>query len=333
MRRWLGRIGRVRLRVRTMLGLVAAVALIVVASTRWIPYVRWRLRLERTIDGKVAGDSHIDSLAMSNPSFQLFHGLNDEEIGDFRRDPNFLVDRLLRIVGEEGTTIRRLNTLHSLDMYLDEVEGPELPRRFIARSVRLLASGKLPAILESELAEVLAGRACYVGIDPADREAFRERARVVLGSAGLTWPEVAWNWAGALASLGGRVETEIVVTLVDRWTGPRRDVIFRSGLGTTRRPDLLPKFRGWLDDEVLAREIFLYHRLPRDHPRRSGDPARLRPGHLPAGRTPPVGRTTGSWGPRGPNPAEPSCSVPSMTPADAPGSPPSPASAPTSGRR
>lgn len=263
MRRWLRRVGRVRLRVRTALGLVAAVALIVVAMTRWIPYALWRVRLERAIAGKIVPDAPVEHFLFSEPSFQLFHGLTDDDLRDFRRDPNFLVDRLLRSIGCEGDERGRRNTLAALDRYLEEVEGPELPRRFIARGVRLIDSGKLPALLESELALALVRRATYLGIGPADREAFRSRARVVLGSDGLTIPEVAWNWAGALAALGGREETEIVVALIDRWTGPRRDVLFRSGLGMTRRPDLLPRFRAWFDDPVLASEIF-QHKLVRE---------------------------------------------------------------------
>ncbi len=266
MRRWLSRIGRVRFRVRTALVLVAAVALAVVAITRWIPYVRWRLRLERTIAAKIEPDPPVEHLLFSEPSFQLFQGLSDDDLRDFRRDPDFLADRLLWAVGGEGDERSRRNTLGALNRYLNEVEGPALPRRFIAKAVGLVGSGRLPALLESELAEALAGRASFAGIDPADREAFRSRAAVVLGAVDADHREVAWNWAAALATLGGRDETEIVVALVDRFKGPDRKHVFRAGLGSTRRPDLLPKFRAWLDDPGLVGEMFNYHRLLREHP-------------------------------------------------------------------
>ncbi|HEY2157063.1 MAG TPA: hypothetical protein VGH33_15650, partial [Isosphaeraceae bacterium] len=257
---------RVRFRVRTILAIVAGTAVIFVASTRWIPYALWRLRLERAITGKIEADTPVHRFLLSEPTFKQFHDLSDAELLDFRRDPEFLVGRLLRAVGGEGDEPRRINALKALDKYLDEVEGPELPRRFVARAVELVASGTLPAELEATLAASATSRAWFAGMTPADREALRERARAVVLSIDAARPEVAWGWAGALASLGGRGETEIVADLVDRWTGPRRDVVFQCGLGMTRRPDLVPRFRICLDDPVLARQILTHHGLLREQP-------------------------------------------------------------------
>ena len=214
MRRLLGRIRRVRFRFRTMLAVVAGAAVILMAATRWIPYVLWRIRLERAIVAKVLDDPHINNLLMSNPSFQLFHGLDGRELGDLRRDPGLVVDRLLRAIGE-GDEGRRKRALHSLGIYLDEVEGPELPRRFVDRGVALLATGTLLIGVETDLASAVAGRARSVGMGAADRAAFRERARVVLRST-LPHPDYAKVWAWSLAQLGGREEMEIIRGAWDR---------------------------------------------------------------------------------------------------------------------
>ena len=172
MRRWLRRLVRTRFRMRTALVLVAAMAVLSAAMTRWVPYLLWRLRLERAIVGKVEGDAAADHLAYSNPSFQLYHDLNDAEAADLRREPGRVVDRLLRDVAEPGDPRRREDAGHALGLYLDEVKGTELPGRFVSRGVALLASGKLPIGLETDLASAIVRQAFRVGISPADRRAF-----------------------------------------------------------------------------------------------------------------------------------------------------------------
>jgi hypothetical protein len=229
MRRWIGRIRRSRLRLRTALALVAVMAVLLVASIRWIPYVLWRLRLERLIAARVEGAAPGDQEVWSNPSFQLYHGLSDDDSRDFRRDPGLVVDRLLRAIGDEGDEGRRQKVLRSLSMYLDEVKGPELSRKFIARGVGMLSSGTLPIRLETDLASSVARRAVVSGISAVEREAFRARARIVLGTD-LPHPDYAKIWAWSLAQFRGRQEAEVILGAWDRLDRNGRSKILEVGL-------------------------------------------------------------------------------------------------------
>lgn len=167
-------------------------------------------RLERLIVEKVEGHAPGDDHVWQDPSFQLYHGLSDEELLEFRRDPQRVVDRLLRSVAGEGDEARRQKVLRALGIYLDEVEGPELPRRFIHRGVELLASGTLPLKLETDLVSTLVRRSLSVGMGAADKAALRDRARVVLHQK-LPHPDYAKVWALSLAQLGGSEDKEIIL--------------------------------------------------------------------------------------------------------------------------
>jgi hypothetical protein len=220
----------VRLRLRTALALVAAIAVSALAMTRWIPDALWRLRLERLIAKKVEGDAPGDHHPWwSRPSFRLYHGLSDAELRDVRRGPGWVVDRLLRSIAEPGDEARREKLLRALDLYLDEVQGPEPPRRFIARGAGMLVSGTLPIGLETELASAVARRARSFGMEQADREAFRRRARVVL-SKDLPHPDYAKVWAHSLAQLGGREEKQIILGAWDRLDRHGRSMVLETGL-------------------------------------------------------------------------------------------------------
>lgn len=223
------RAGRLRLRLRAVMALVAAMSVLAAFLTRWLPDALWRHRLERLITTKVEGDAPGDHAVWMNPSFQLYHGLSGNDLDDFRRDPGRVVDRLFESIGRPGAEARRRKVLRSLEIYLDEVEGPEQPRRFIAGGVELLASGTLPIGLETDLASSIAGRSGSFGMTEADRRAFRERARVVL-KTNLPHPDFAKVWAWSLAQLGGREEKEIVLGAWDRLDHNGRVKVFEAGL-------------------------------------------------------------------------------------------------------
>lgn len=260
MRRLLSRIGRIRLRVRTALALVAVVALLSVAAFRWVPDALWRRRIERAIAGKIEPGPPLDHLEFGDPSFQLFHGLSDDELRDLRRDPSFLVDRLLRIIGEPGGGERGKNALRALTLYLDEVEGFELPRRFVRRGVEMIASGTLPLDVETELAWAIIQPSRSGFMDAGDRAKFRERVRVILHSP-PPHPDRARLWAYTLAQIGGREETEVILGAWDRLDRNGRSKLLEV-LGGPDRPDMLPHLRRWLDDPELAPDV-LGQTLPR----------------------------------------------------------------------
>ena len=193
--------------------------------------------LERLIAIKIEGDAPGDFEVWSDPSFQLYHGLTDEELRELRRDPTFVVDRLLRFIAGAGEETRRQKVVRSLVIYLDEVEGPELPRRFVTRGVAMLASGTLPIRLETDLAVALARRARSAGMDEADRASFRERARVVLHTK-LPHPDYAKIWAWSLAQLGGREAKEIVLGAWDVLDRNGRSKVLETGLvNASERPN------------------------------------------------------------------------------------------------
>ena len=193
------------------------------------------VRLERLIATKVEGDAPGDYEVWSNPSFQFYHGLSDDELREFRRDPGRVVERLLRSIAGEGNEDRRKKVLRALEIYLDEVEGPEQPRRFIARGVGMLASGTLPIRLEIDLAAAIARRSRSVGIEDADRAAFRERASIVLHLK-LPHPDYAKVWAWSLAQLGGREEKAVIVGAWDRLDSNGRSKLLETELFGAKAP-------------------------------------------------------------------------------------------------
>ena len=172
-------------------------------------------RLERLIVEKVEGHAPGDDHVWQDPSFQFYHGLSDDELLELRRDPQRVVDRLLRSVAGEGDEARRQKVLRALGIYLDEVDGPEQPRRFIHRGVELLASGTLPLGVETDLVSELVRRSRSVGMEAADKAALRDRARVVLHQK-LPHPDYVKVWAWNLAQLGGPEEKEIILGAWDR---------------------------------------------------------------------------------------------------------------------
>ncbi len=245
MRRLLQRFGSVRSRVLAAAAFGAVVVGLVLALPRLLPEVapaedRAQVeevpkspdaRLERLIATKIEGDAPGDHQAWSEPSFQFYHGLTDDELRELRRDPRKVVDRLLQSIAGAGEETHRQKVLRALGIYLDELKGPELPRRFISQGVEMLASDKLPIGLETDLAVALAGRARDVGMSEADRASFRERARVVLHTK-LPHPDYAKVWAWSLAQLGGPEAKEIVLGAWDRLDRNGRSKILETGLVT-----------------------------------------------------------------------------------------------------
>lgn len=192
-------------------------------------------RLERLVAEKVVSDAPGDFQAWSNPSFQFYHGLSDDELRELRRDPGRVVDELLGFVSGPGRTARRRKVLRALQVYLDELEGPVQARRFVHLGTELIASGALPVELETDLAWDVALRSRAIGMEPSDREALRRRARVVLSSP-LPHPDYAKVWALSLARLGGSEEREIVLGAWDRLDWGGRSMLLDTGFVGSRVP-------------------------------------------------------------------------------------------------
>ena len=230
MRRWLRPVRGYQIRLRTILVAIAVIALLTVASSRWIPQILWRVRLERIISSKVEGDGPAESDVWMNPSFQLYNGLTGSELEDVRRDPIRVVDRLLEsISAADAPEFRRERVLRSLKIYLTETNGTEMPKRFISRGVKLLSSGKLPIGLETNLAFAIADRYRLAGISDADRTAFRERARFILSSK-LPHPDYAKKYGLSLALLGGTKEREAILDAWDRFDDSGREKMIEFGV-------------------------------------------------------------------------------------------------------
>jgi hypothetical protein len=219
-----------RMTTRRWMVAVAVLAVLTPAMTRWLPGAWWRYRIDQLVETKVEGDAPGDDHPeWSKPSFQLYHGLSNDELRDVRRDPGRVVDRLLGSIAAPGVEDHRQKILRALVIYLDEVAGTEQPRRFIAEGIRMLASGTLPIGLETDLASAVASRTRSVGMEAADREAFRERARVVLRKD-LPHPDYAKIWAWSLAQLGGCEEKEIILGMWHRLDRNGRSKVLETGL-------------------------------------------------------------------------------------------------------
>ena len=216
MRRWLRPVRGSQIRLRTTLVAIAVIALLTVASSRWVPEILWRVRLERIISSKVEGDAPAESEVWMNPNFQLDNSLTGSELEDVRRDPIRVVDRLLEaIAAADAPEFRRERVLRSLEIYLTETNEKEMSKKFISRGVELLSSGKLPIGLETNLAFAIASRSQVLGMEDADRSAFRERARIILSSK-LPHPDYAKVWGCSLARLGGSEERKVILDAWDR---------------------------------------------------------------------------------------------------------------------
>lgn len=230
MRCWLRPVRSYQIHLRTTVVAIAVVALLTVASSRWIPEILWRVRLERIISSKVEGDGPADSEVWSNPSFQFYNALTGPELEDARRDPIRVVDRLIEaIAAADRPEFRRERVLRSLEIYLTETNRKDMSRRFISRGVELVSSGKLPGRLEWNLAFAIATRSQAVGIEDADRTAVRERARSILSSK-LPHPDYAKVWCCVLAFLGGPEEKKIILDAWDRLDDNGRSKMVEFGV-------------------------------------------------------------------------------------------------------
>jgi len=235
--------GREYARAWAMLGFLALIAGMSLALTRWIPEVPPAGRpnetvkattppgdlLERLIVEKVEGHAPGDDQVWQDPSFQLQHGLSDDELREFRRDPQRVVDRLLRTVSGEGDERHRQKVLRALGIYVGEVEGLEQPRRLMHRGVELLASGTVPLDLETDLVSDLARRSQSVGMEAADKAALRDRARAFLHQK-LPHPDYAKVWALSLAQLGGPEDKEIILGAWDSLDQNGRSMLLETAL-------------------------------------------------------------------------------------------------------
>jgi hypothetical protein len=171
--------------------------------------------VERLIVEKVEGHAPGDDQVWQDPSFQLYHGLTDDELREIRRDPPWVVDRLLRTVFEQGDEGLRMKVLRALRIYLDEAKDPELTRRFVRRGVDVLALGTLPLRVETDLFSDVIRRSQAVGAEAVDKALLRDRARIVLHQD-LPHPDYAKCWAYDLAQLGGAEDKEIILAAWDR---------------------------------------------------------------------------------------------------------------------
>jgi hypothetical protein len=178
---------------------------------------------------KVEGHAPGDDQVWSDPSFQLYHGLTDGELREIRRDPPWVVDRLLRTVFEGGDEGLRMKVLRALGIYLDEARDPELTGRFVRRGVDALALGALPIRLETDLFSDVVRRSRAAGLEAVDKTLLRDRARVVLHKE-LPHPDYAKCWAYALAQLGGAEDREIILAAWDRLDANGRSKLHETAL-------------------------------------------------------------------------------------------------------
>jgi hypothetical protein len=252
---------RLRFRVRSLVLLVAALAVGMAAVMVWIPWIRWRIRVDRVIREKLEPPS-TNTIARfeETPTFQTVKGLSTGELEDLLRDPKHVVDELLITVARAKSEDRRSTAARSISNFLRLVESPELPKSAFNQLLALALSDKMSPRGESAIVfSFIHPWITHVDLDDQQRSAILDRART---HARASRPdERLARWLYVLDQVGCRDETKFLLGLARHPDPEVRRLVHESGLCQTRWRGVLPYLREWLDDDETASWAFRYQIL------------------------------------------------------------------------
>ena len=233
-----------RLRLRTLLAGVAAVALLIIV----VPWGLWRYRVNRALEAARAAGPEMTW------SFNPLGAPRREEFLYLLSDRDRVLEELLRTVEDDPDDLRRVHAVRTMQAILRQSCPSAVRRRCLDQTLDLAARGRLSPTVDLELAQAVADWAPVVGLDARQRGAVLAKVK-----GGRPTPSPAW--AGVLARIGGREETLLLIELGDSHNPALLDAVHNSPLMHSLWPGLLPALRRWLDDPVIAPHALKYAQL------------------------------------------------------------------------
>jgi hypothetical protein len=85
---------------------VAVLALVFASIWIYLPWLRWRMRVNRIVDEKLAAREKRPGL-FSTPSYKAYNKLTAAEYRDVLKDPRYVAERLLEISANDADPRRR----------------------------------------------------------------------------------------------------------------------------------------------------------------------------------------------------------------------------------
>jgi hypothetical protein len=250
---------RPRLSIRALMIGVAALALGFASVWVYLPWLRWRLRVDRIIDKKLAGrDRHSD--VFFDPTYEKYYALTGPEYRDVLKDPRYVAERLLENSANDADPRRRAEAFSALRRLLAESASPALAQEFLGRILRQAVAGTSRPDDEASAIMLIQGLSPHPGLDEAQRAAILARARTL--ARGPDPGKLLPYWAILIGQIGGGAESEFLLELDDS----RDPKSFTFGVGSrlthSRLPVLLDHIRRWLDDPARALGALDYTILP-----------------------------------------------------------------------
>jgi hypothetical protein len=240
---------------------VAALALAFATIWAYLPWLRWRLRVDRIIDKKLAGrDRHSD--VFFDPTYEKYYALTGPEYRDVLNDPRYVAERLLANSANDADPGRRAEAFSALRRLLAESGSPALAQEFLGRIVMQAVAGTSRPDDEGSAVMLIQDLSPHLGLDEAQRAAILTRARTLARSPDADAEKLLPHWVNLIGQIGGGAESEFLLELDDS----RDPKSFTFGMGSrlmhSRLPVLLDHIRRWLDDPARALGALDYTILP-----------------------------------------------------------------------
>jgi hypothetical protein len=250
---------RPRLSLRALMIGVAALALAFASVWVYLPWLLWRVRVERIIHKKLVGrDRHSD--VFFDPTYETYYALTGREYRDVVKDPRYVAERLLEDSANDADPLRRAEAFSALGRLLAESASPALAREFLGRILRQAVAGTSRPDDESSAVTVIQGLSTGLGLDEAQRAAILARARTL--ARGPDPGKLLPHWAILIGQIGGGAESEFLLELDDSRDPKTFTFEMGSRLTHSRLPLLLDHIRRWLDDPARAMGALDYTILP-----------------------------------------------------------------------
>ena len=213
---------------------VAALALAFASVWVYLPWLRWRVRVDRIIDKKLAGrDRHGD--VFFDPTYEKYYALTGPEYRDVLKDPRYVAERLLEDSANDADPLRRAEAFSAIGRLLAESGSPALAREFFGRILRQAVAGTSRPDDERSAITVIQDLGPHLGLDEAQRTAILARARTL--ARGPDTGNLLPYWVILIGQIQGDAESEFLLELDDSarsqvvhfWYGIEADAFATAG--------------------------------------------------------------------------------------------------------
>ena len=250
---------RPRLSIRALMIGIATLALAFASIWVYVPWLKWRVRVDRIIDKKLAAPDQNANI-MFDPSYATYNKLTGPEYLDVLANPRYVAERLFETSANDADPKRRAKAFSALQRLLVEAGLPALAQEFLGRVLRQAVAGTPTPGDEQAAIEFVETLESYLGLDDAQRASILARARQLARGPdpGDTLP----FWVSLIGQVGGPPEIEFLLELDDA----RDPKSFTFGVGSPlmhlRVPALLDHIKRWLDEPTRALGALDYTILP-----------------------------------------------------------------------